>query len=394
MVDFEILLSVTDDDATQRWLDRALEESWRLESVSRSDLGRVLRLLEATGAHIALVDVVEADINQSLAVITALTNARPWITVVAVARTTDQELLLQCMRAGARDCIVIGGDVVEMRDRLRRHQLVRPAAWGEGLQSRLCNLVLVAGADPLVDTAFFTQHLALAMGRYHKGDDCLAIDVESPHESVFYLDVRSDFDLNHLLSSPDTLDRALIDTALEEYRPGVRLLRGGLGDSDVLGDRGADLFIALNRLMGMFDKVILNLGSRHHAAWVRTLGVHAEHVLLLMHPQVLQVHRVREQVMDWRPYLSSADSLQLVLDGHEPQLPPPLDEITEAAGAQIAGTLPMEWKHRLEVINLGQPISDVAPKSAYPRAMDQLVRQLSGESAGAQARFKWPWKRA
>src|SRR5690606_20617787 len=213
-------------------------------------------------------------------------------------------------------------------------------------------------------------------------------------ESVFYLDARSDFDLNHLLSSPDTLDRALIDTALEEYRPGVRLLRGGLGKGDVLGDRGADLFIALNRLMGMFDKVLLNIGSRHHHAWVRTLGVHADHVLLMLHPQVEQVHQVREQVMNWRPYLSGNSNLQLVLDGHETQLPPSVEEVAEATGASVAGALPMDWKHRLEAINLGQPIQDVAPKSAYNRKMDQLVMTLGGVQSGGAGRRFWPWKRA
>ncbi len=394
MVEHEILLSVTDDADTQRWLDRALEDNWRLEDVSRTDLGRVLRLLEATGAQIALVEVVEADINQSLAVITALTNARPWVTVIAVCRTTDQELLLQCMRAGARDCIIMGGDTVEMRDRLRRHQLIRPSSWGEGLKSKIRNLILIAGADPLVDTAFLTQNLALAMGRHQPEKSFLAIDIESHRESVFYLDARSDFDLNHLLSSPDTLDRALIDTALEEYRPGVRLLRGGLGKGDVLGDRGADLFIALNRLMGMFDKVLLNIGSRHHHAWVRTLGVHADHVLLALHPQVEQVHQVREQVMNWRPYLSGDSSLQLVLDGFEAQLPPGAEEVAEATGASVAGALPMDWKHRLEAINLGQPIQDVAPKSAYNRKMDQLVMTLDGVQSDGGGRRFWPWKRA
>ena len=49
MSDHDIVLSVVDDEGIEAWLDRVVEEPFRLEQVSRSDLTRVLRLLEATG---------------------------------------------------------------------------------------------------------------------------------------------------------------------------------------------------------------------------------------------------------------------------------------------------------------------------------------------------------
>ena len=122
----ESVLAVVEDSGTEVWLDNALQGAGRIEKVSRTDLGRVLRLLEATGASVALVEVSDRDTNQAMAAITALSNARPWVTVVALCRLVDQGILLQCMRAGARDCVAVGSDAAELRDRLRRHQLVRP----------------------------------------------------------------------------------------------------------------------------------------------------------------------------------------------------------------------------------------------------------------------------
>ena len=48
MSDNDIVLSVVDDPGIKAWLDRVIEEPFRVEFVSRADLTRVLRLLEAT----------------------------------------------------------------------------------------------------------------------------------------------------------------------------------------------------------------------------------------------------------------------------------------------------------------------------------------------------------
>jgi len=375
----ETLLIVAEEEGTQLWLDDALQSNGRLEKVSRSDLGRVVRLLEATNAAVVLVEVVDQDINQSMAIITALSSARPWITVMAVCRLADQELLLQCMRAGARDCVVVGSDATDLRDRLRRHQLVRPGHVGEKLESRTRNLILVAGASPQVDTAFLAQNIAVAMAGERR---VLAIDVAGNNEQIFHLDSSSHYDLAQLLVSSDTLDHALLDTALEEFRHGLRLLAGG-PNMDFLGDQGADLFIALSRLMGMFDQIVLNVGSDNQSAWIKSIGVHVGHLVVAAHPEVAQLRKVREHLANWRPHLSKEGESHLVLDGYESSLPPTLQEVEENTGCDAVVALPMEWRQRLESINLGLPISESAPRSAYNRKLNSLISQLTNDSVPA-----------
>ncbi|KYZ87011.1 hypothetical protein A3Q32_03035 [Alcanivorax sp. KX64203] len=373
------MLAVVEDAGTEAWLDQALQGLGRLEKVTRSDLGRVLRMLEATGASVALVEMTDRDATQSMAVINALSNARPWVTVIAVTRIADQETVLQCMRSGARDCVIVGSDGAELRDRLRRHQLVRPSHWGEELQSKVRNLTMVTAVTPQIDSAFFAQNLAVSMAAQKPGQRILAIDMDARGDTVFHSDSKNNFDLGQLLSSPDTLDETLIDTALEEYRPGLRLLAGGPG-SDFLGDRGADLFIALTRLMTMFDHIVLNVGAVSQSAWVRVIGVHVRELLLLANQEVPVVRAARDNIADWRPYLASNTDILVVIDGYEPAVPPKADELGDSVGAEIAATLPMEWKQRLEAINLAQPILESAPKSSYGKAVKALSARLMGST--------------
>ncbi|MBA3979732.1 MAG: hypothetical protein C0462_03935 [Alcanivorax sp.] len=376
MRDHDVVLGVLDDDGLRGWLRGVFDETLRLEDVSRADISRILRMLEATNAHIAMVEVDEAGLNQALAIIMAISTARPWVTVVAVCRAPHQEMLLQCMRAGARDCLSAGTDMAEVRERLRRHQLVRPPALSA--QTSVSNLIIVAGADSLVDTGFFTQNLAVSMAARVRGQRTLAIDAVPRGNGLFYLDARTDFGLENLLANPESLDEKLIDTALDEFRPGLRLLHGGIDRARISGDRAADLFIALNRLMSVFDVVLINAGGPGQCSWIHHLGIHARQLILLATPEVHQIQALRTVVNDWKPHLSAVAEISLVLDGHETGITPTDDEITELCNVAVTAKLPMDWRHRLEAMNLGLPMCEQAARSGYCRQLEALVDRITG----------------
>ncbi|MBQ25608.1 hypothetical protein [Alcanivorax sp.] len=389
MSDHDIVLSVVDDDGIEAWLERVVDEPFRLEQVSRSDLTRVLRLLEATTAHVVMVEISEADMDQSLAIITALTSARPWVTVITVCARANQELLLQAMRAGARDCFVAGTDAGDVRERLRRHQLLRVGHYGDEVRSGTNNLTLVASASATVDTRFLTQNVALALNRLFPGERCLAIDTQPGERGIFYLDVHNEYNLENLLASPETLDETLIGTALEEYRPGLRLLAGGVDSGNLQGDRSADLFIALNHLMQMFDRIVINVGTLESRHWVRALGIHARHLLVAMHPLVDQAHAVRSLGNDWRSHLGRESQVSLVVDGVDSHVPPGLDELADTAGVPLLGGLPMDWRYRLLAMNSGLPIQEQSPRCRYSRTLQALVGKLEMQQDDVTSSSWW-----
>ncbi|KGD60626.1 hypothetical protein T9A_02361 [Alcanivorax jadensis T9] len=389
MSDHDIVLSVVDDEGIEAWLERVVDEPFRLEQVSRSDLTRVLRLLEATTAHVVMVEISEVDMDQSLAIITALTSARPWVTVITVCARANQELLLQSMRAGARDCFVAGSEAGDVRDRLRRHQLLRVGHYDDQARSATNNLTLVAAASPTVDTRFLAQNVALGLNRLFPNERCLAIDTQPAERGIFYLDVHNEYTLENLLASPETLDETLIGTALEEYRPGLRLLAGGIDSRELEGDRSADLFIALNHLMQMFDRIVINVGTLESRHWVRALGIHARHLLITMQPLVDQAHAVRTLGNEWRSHLGRDSQVHLVVDGMEGKVPPGLDELSETAGVSLLGGLPMDWRHRLMAMNSGLPIQEQSSRCRYSRSLQTLMNKLESQQENSIGESWW-----
>lgn len=370
----ETVLAVLSGSHSQSWLESSLEDAVRLETVSQQALGRVLGLLTATGASIALVEVLEPD-NASLALITAIANAKPWVAIVALCRVADQDTLLKCMRAGARDCVQVGSDGSELRDRLRYHQLAGQGQAGL-VRPESRKLVLVTSVSPRTDSAFLAQSLALELAHQQQDQGILAIDIASLSGQVFHLDSTGSFDLGQLLSSSDTLDQNLINTALEEFRPGLRLLAGST-EADFLGDRGADLFIALSRLMGMFRLILLHVGSTHQSAWLKAVGQHVRDLVLVVNPEVSQLRQVEHSLAEWRPHLAAASRVHLLIDGFEPGLPPSLDDIAESTGEKVAAALPMEWRQRLDAINQGLPLQECVPKkNLYLKKLRAFVAAL------------------
>ena len=192
-------------------------------------------------------------------------------------------------------------------------------------------------------------------------------------------------------ATPETLDETLIGTALEEYRPGLRLLAGGIDSRELEGDRSADLFIALNHLMQMFDRIVINVGTLESRHWVRALGIHASHLLITMQPLVDQAHAVRTLGNEWRSHLGRDSQVHLVVDGMEGKVPPGLDELAETAGVNLLGGLPMDWRHRLMAMNSGLPIQEQSPRCRYSRGLQTMVNKLESQQ-GVSAGESW-WQR-
>ncbi|TBW51847.1 hypothetical protein EZI54_16535 [Marinobacter halodurans] len=375
----DIIVCITDDLGIRVWLERALQDAWRLECVGNADLSRVVNLVEATRARLAIVAIDENAPERSLRTIEAVHRAHPSLVVITVARRLNQEYLLRSMRAGARDCLLADSDAEELRaqvnDLLYREQVSPESRQRDALPH---NLTLVAPADPTVDTRFLTQNLAFALNRDNPDQRILAIDTAAEGRNVFYLEVNNRFTLKNFLANANAADETLIETALEEYREGLRLLGGQLDDSDLGGDRNADLFIVISQLMHLFDHIVVNVDPAVADHWIGAVGPHTSTLVMTLHPIVYQAHRARRQIERWRSSLGTACRQVLVADGADGKVSPTLTQLEETIGIEALGALPLDWNNRLLTINAGIPLHRLPRKNAYARQFEHLLKRFNG----------------
>ncbi|MCK7548859.1 CpaE family protein [Marinobacter koreensis] len=371
----EILVCVSDDIGIRTWLERCLQGEWHIEFVGSSDLSRISRLVEAARTRMVMVAADDADPERALRVIRFIASSDEELAVVGLVRRVSQDFLLRSMRAGARDCFIASSDGEEARDRIRELLAHTPSlarAGGGHAQNRI---VLVTGARSVVDSRFFAQNLVFNTHFFHPDEQILGLDTASDDRHAFYLDSNNRLALQDLIRNPESLDSALIETALEEYLPGLRFLAGQLSIGQDGDQENTDLFIALSQLSGLFDRIIVNVDAAVADFWINTVGIRAAELVMVMHPIVEQAHEARRRLDSWKERLAPDCRVSFLLDGYEKKGVPPVGDLEKAVGVPILGTLPLDWGTRMMAMNAGLPLHRLPGKSAYQKALQKILQE-------------------
>lgn len=387
----DILVCVADDIGIRTWLERALDGMWPVEFVASSDLSRVSRLVEATGSRFVMVAADENDAEKALRIISALTKSREDLAVVSLARRVNQDFLLRSMRAGARDCFIASSDGEDIRTRIQQFLQAAPVqtAADAGPASLRKKLTLVTSSSPVVDTRFFAQNLAFSTNKLFPDARILALDTSATDRHAFYLDSNNRVTLESLLQNPESLDQSMIETALEEYAPNLRLLAGKLSAEAISDDRNADLFIAVSQLMSMFDHIVVNVDPVVADFWVSAVGLHSKDLVMVIQPIVEQAHEARRRLDSWQGQLARECRKSLILDCYEKKGAPALGELERAVGIDYMGNLPLDWTSRLMSINAGLPLHKLPQRSQYQKQLETIMkRYATGENREGQGFIK------
>jgi len=387
----ESIICVADDVGARVWLERVLESEWNLEFLSSTDLSRVSRLVQATGAPVVLVAIDENDANRALKVFAAIQKACPNSQLIGVAHRLSQDLLLSIMRAGARDCLVTGVDADTARDRIRRIADSASQAPTSAPSASRGDITLVVSASSLVDTRFFCQNFVAELNEYQAGKTILAVDSNSEANRTFYFDNLSRLTLDELISRGDSIDRSLVETALEEYREGLRLLSGEISSELLKGDASADLYITISQLATLFDHMVIRVDAAHTGEWLRAIGANVSRIITVTHPVVDQVQATETLLHEMNEWLAPECPRYIAVDGYEKRASLSLSDIEKTLDHKCDLALPLEWRYRLDAMNAGLPISNLLHKSTYHRNMGGFIRKCC---AAGETRRKFTFKRA
>lgn len=387
----ETLICIAEDVGIRVWLERILDDEWLLEFVSASDLSRVSRLARASNARVAIVAIDEDDPDKSAKLFSALEKSNPGLNLVAVARHISQELLLDIMRAGARDCLITAVDADRAKDRLRALSQPVPASLEQASARKSGSITLVMGAASVVDTRFFSQNLACELNRQQPEAKVLAIDTMATDSHAFYFDTLSRLTLNDLVKRTDSIDESFVNTALEEYNPGLRLLSGRVLTDTLTGDASADLFIAISRLAELFDHLVIRVVEHQAETWLKILGSDVNRLFIVANPMVEQVRATEAMLQASRQWLGNGCETHVVMDGYEKRATLSLAEVEKSLAREVSLRLPIEWLHRLDSINAGVPLSELPRRTLYQKKLAEFVKmQYARRSAasGATGFFK------
>jgi pilus assembly protein CpaE len=306
-----------------------------------------------TEPDLALIDL-RGDAAGGLAAIERLRAAHPTTAIFAIAGTTDPELILQAMRAGANEFFTWPPQQDAFYGALRRTAARRETAQAAARQPSAT--LVFFGAKGGSGTTTVAVNCAVELARLTKRGTII-VDLKSClGEVALFLGVRPRFTLLDAIENLHRLDRDFLRELVARHKSGLEILAGseqfdrpGAGDSSAI----EELFRVLAKT---HDYIVVDAGNAINSCTLAALYA-ADTIFLVTNPDVPSVRNAQRLVDRVRQVGAGGERVRILLNrASEPFLIAP-KQIETALGYSIHHTFTSDYKTVSTALNSGVPLA-------------------------------------
>jgi pilus assembly protein CpaE len=320
------------------------------------------------------------------ALIEGALEAKPMLAIVALGDGMDNQLVLNAMRAGARDFVAYGSRSSEVAGLVRRlGKRLPPVA----PNTQLGSLTVLYGVQINADGALLATHLAQVVQK--SGQQTLLLDLGLPRgDSLALLGLESSFHFGDALRHLRRLDATLIDSAFTTCAAGLRILAYASHDMPLEHTSTAELYMLLSALRQHFQHIVVNLTGQPDSEALRTFVTHCDKLLWYTDQNVLDCRRNLAVLNLWREKGMKLDHARLLVDRYLRNVAPDSETLSKSFGMEIIATLVYSPEVRLNAKNQGVTLFELAPREGLTQSLRALGDQLAKRSEGlAKPRSGW-----
>ena len=334
-----------------------------------------------TNPDIGLV-ALDGDTEKGLELVGQLGVASPNCAVLVVSSSSDGNLILQAMRAGAKEFLT---QPVRIEDLLAALGRISQRRFGGSTRtSRGSQVIAVAGAAGGVGTTSLAVNLGCALAREeHTSVALVDLDLALGDADVF-LDMMPDYTLVDVAQNVTRLDFNLLKRSLTKHASGLHLLPRPVQLEDAALITRDNLQRVIGLLKATFTHLVLDLSKGFTPIDLVALEM-SDHILLVTQLDLPCLRNVVRLMMSFGEMEGVADKVKIVVNRvglGSGQIA--LKKAEETIGKGIFWQLPNDYRTMVEVRNNGVSLLDHAPKAAITQAIATLAAVLCGE-AGSDA---------
>ena len=337
------------------------------ESVPRLDQG--LARLRGAPADLLILSIQGLDPIR-LATLEREIRSRPEVSVIGTAPSADPELILRAMRAGVHEFLVYPPTPEELGNALER--LFRRNGGGAASGQ----LLAVYTAKGGLGATSIAVNVAQACAARERGTRVALVDcVFTGGDVRLFLDLRPMYDVEHLITKLDDVDRSMLDSLLTRGPAGVSVLPAS---EDALFSESVDAATAvaiLERLREHFDVVVAD--CEHHLS-ERSLAIldSADRILLVTQANVPAL-RSAQRTLALFGRLGYPDSKTcVVVNRFQTGDAFTLATVSESVEHEVFASLPNDYKTSVASLNRGVCVGQQDASSKLARAYVELAAKL------------------
>jgi pilus assembly protein CpaE len=356
----------------------------------RREVGRLLRaggvpvgLLEGPRTaseqvqpDLVLVDV-RGDAASGMAAIERLRANHPQVAIFAIAYTTDPELILQAMRAGANEFFMWPVPEETFHGAVRR-----TAARRESTQAadKPPSMTLVFfGAKGGAGTTTVGVNCGVELARLTK-KPTIVVDLKPCFgEVALFLGVRPRFTIIDALDNLHRLDRDFLRELVAKHKSGLEILAGS-EQHDRPGAADAGPIEELFRVLGRtHDFVIVDAGNQINSCTIAALYA-ADTIFIVANPDVPSVRNAQRLVDRVRQLGVGGERVRVLLNRASDQGVIEPKQIETALGYAVHHSFPSDYKTVSTALNSGVPLA-LTENTEISAQFDSFTRQIISPDA-------------
>lgn len=374
----QTFLAITRNSTDLEWLQSALAPLGQVVSAGGGSLDELLALVDVTFANLVFVGLDREHVVAQSALIEGALEAKPMLAIVALGDGMDNQLVLNAMRAGARDFVAYGSRSSEVAGLVRRLSKRLPAVTPS---TQLGGLTVLYGVQGASDGALIANHMAMVVQK--SGQQTLLLDLGLPRgDSLALLGLESSFHFGDALRHLRRLDATLIDSAFTSAEHGLRILAYANTDEPLESTSAAELYMLLSALRQHFQHIVVNLTGQADSEALRTFVSHCDKLLWYTDQNVLNCRRNLAVLNQWREKGMKLEHGRLLIDRYLSNVAPDAETLGKTFNLEVIAVLAFSPDVRLNAKNQGVSLFELAPREKLTQSLRALGERLAKRSEG------------
>jgi pilus assembly protein CpaE len=313
---------------------------------------------------------LDADPEYALELVESICAIGP-MTVMVYSERSDPDLLLRCMRAGAREFLTFPLDSNIVAEALVRAAARRPVV--RGTKKAAGRLLTFIGAKGGAGATTIACNFAVALAQ-DPNQKTLLIDLDLPlGDAALNLGIAAEYSTINALQSTNRLDASFLSQLLVKHSSGVSVLAApGKFIPYETTDEAIDRLFEVARQD--FDNVVVDWGSRLDFTGTTVLKESTTIYLVTQAgiPELRNSNRLIQQF-----FQGPSPRLEIVINRYEPRsLGVAEEHITKAL------TRPAQWKIPNDYPSVRKMQINATPLALADTPIARLIRQMARAATG------------
>jgi pilus assembly protein CpaE len=326
---------------------------------------------------------LDTDPDRALDLVGQLAKSAPECAILAISSSTDGNLILRTMRAGAKEFLTQPLKPEDVAAALQRVARQRHGAHAN--KKHGCTVISVTGATGGVGSTSLAVNLGCALAA-NKENSVALLDLDlCLGDADVFLDTIPEYTLTDVSQNVSRLDLTLLKRSLTKHDSGLYLLPRPVQLEDAQLVTADDMIRVIGLLKATFTHLVIDTSKNFSAIDMLALR-ESDHVLLVTQLDLPCLRNVVRLMMSFQGASHLADKVKIIVNrvGYETgQIS--LKKAQETFGREIFWQIPNDYRVMVEVRNNGVPLVQQAPKAAITLSIGQLAEALCGNPEEQQA---------